>query len=94
MLSYIDVFFYGLLGYADNLSLISPTNAGIQRMFIICANYFKLHGINNSVNIVPEKSKTQCLAFNVNGVPASICFDDFSLPWTNHYKHLGHYILY
>ena len=89
---YIDVFFYGLLGYADDLSLISPTHAGLQRMFSICANYFKLHGINISVNIVPEKSKTQCLAFNVKSVPASICFDDFSLPWTNHYKHLGHYI--
>ena len=90
---YIDIFFFGLLGYADDFSLISPTRAGLQSMLQIAEAFFKKHGIDISVNIVPEKSKTKCLAFNVKkNIPARLSLYNYQLPWVKDYKHLGHFI--
>lgn len=89
---YIDGFFYGLLGYADDCALLSPSRDGLQRMLNICEKYFSDHGIKISVNIIVKKSKTKCLAFNVAIEPKAISLYDRPLPWVNTAKHLGHTI--
>ena len=45
-------------------------------------------------HIEPVKSKTKCLAFGLkHDPPVSILFNDFRIPWSGDYKHLGH-VLY
>ena len=84
---------YNFLGYADDCALLSPSREALQRMVDICERYFSFHGIKISVdNIVVEKSKTKCLAFNVNCEPSTIRLYDIDLPWVASAKHLGHLI--
>ena len=89
---YIDSFFYGVIGYADDFALLSPTRDGLQRMLNICEKYFTSIGIKISVNIVLKKSKTKCLAFNVTSEPAMLLLYDLTLPWVKSHIHLGHVI--
>ena len=89
----IDNFYYGLLGYADDCALLSPSRDILQRMVNICSQYFKQHGIKISTNIILEKSKTKCMAINIPTDPGDIIQDiilyDTPLPWVDSYKHLG-----
>ena len=61
-------------------------------MLDICAKYFADHGINISVNVIPEKSKTKCMAFNISDTPASLSLYNIMLPWVKSAIHLGHTI--
>lgn len=88
----INDLYYGLFGYADDCSLLSPSCEALQRMLNICQKYFEDHGIRISVSDIVEKSKTKCLAFNSKIIPASIMLYDKPLPWADSYKHLGHLI--
>ena len=88
----IDSFYYGFLGYADDCALLSPSRYTLQHMLNICEKYFKEHGIKISTNIITEKSKTKCLAFNISTEPVNINLYDTPLPWVQSYKHLGHEI--
>ena len=89
---HIDNYFYGLFGYADDCALLSPSREGLQSMLDICAKYFADHGINISVNVIPEKSKTKCMAFNISDTPASLSLYNIMLPWVKSAIHLGHTI--
>ena len=89
---YIDSFFYGVIGYADDFALLSPSRDGLQRMINICDKYFSELGIKISVNVNPVKSKTKCLSFNVTSVPAKLSLYDMELPWVDSHIHLGHVI--
>ena len=60
----IDDFIYSILGYADDLTLISPTCEGLQKMIKMVEKYCKDKGLTISVDPNPQKSKTKCLAFN------------------------------
>ena len=86
----IDDFYYGLLGYADDCALLSPSRDILQEMVNICSKYFKEHGIKISTNVILAKSKTKCLAINAPNVPADIILYDTPLPWVDSYKHLGY----
>ena len=92
---FIENIFYGIVGYADDLVLLSPDTHGLQLMFNIAKKFLNDLGLKISVNRnIPEKSKTKCLAFGIkNDPPFSIKLDDFNIPWCNKYKHLGH-VLY
>ena len=87
---HIGNYFYGLFGFADDCALLSPSRQGLQSMLDICSKYFSDHGIKISVNVIVEKSKTKCMAFNVNIVPAMLSLYDLSLPWVSTAVHLGH----
>ena len=89
---YIGKYFYGVLGYADDCALISPSRHGLQLMVNICQKYFADHGIKISVNVILEKSKTKCLAFNAPCDPAPITVNNIVLPWVKSAVHLGHLI--
>ena len=88
----IDSFFYGLLGYADDCALLSPSRVCLQLMLNICEKYFSSHGIKISVDANVNKSKTKCLAFNVITEPSSLVLYDLILPWVDSAIHLGHTI--
>ena len=92
---FIENIFYGIVGYADDLVLLSPDTHGLQLMFNIAKKFLNDLGLKISVNRnIKEKSKTKCLAFWIkNDPPFSIKLDDFNIPWCNKYKHLGH-VLY
>ena len=89
---YIDSFFYGLLGYADDCALLSPSREGLQHMLNICVKYFSRHGIQISVDEDVNKSKTKCLSFNVSSEPSRLVLKDLTLPWVDSATHLGHTI--
>ena len=88
---HINNYFYGLIGYADDLVLLSPDIFGLQQMLDITNNYLKSIGLKISVDhINPHKSKTKCIAFGYKQDPVSIKLGGTSLPWSDRYVHLGH----
>ena len=89
---HINDLFYGIVGYADDLVLLSPDFRGLQCMLNITKSFLDNLGLKISVNrIQPQKSKTKCLAFGLKRDPQmSIKLDDFNIPWCDTYKHLGH----
>ena len=88
----IDQYFYGLFGYADDCALLSPSREGLQLMLNLCANYFAEHGIKISVDVILEKSKTKCMAFNSPVIPIMLSLYNLVLPWVRSAIHLGHQI--
>ena len=48
--------FVGIIGYADDLFLMSPTLDGLQKMLQVCEHYAKDHNVRFSTNSNPKKS--------------------------------------
>ena len=89
----IDHCFYGCLGYADDLLLLSASRSGLQAMVRICENFAKMKHLKFSTNVDPNKSKTKCIIFSPRmkdrtGVSPIILNSD-PLPWVSEVKHLG-----
>ena len=55
--------YYGIIGYADDLFLLSPSKSALQKMLQSCESYAKKHNLVFSTDINPNKSKTKCIAF-------------------------------
>ena len=82
--------YVGIIVYADDIVLLSPTIDGLQNMIDTCSVYAESHNLKFSTHENPAKSKTKCVAFlqqkkelrklNLNGKP---------LPWVESVKHLG-----
>ena len=90
---YINKCFYGIVGYADDIVLLSPDLKGLQYMLDLTNNYLKSIGLCVSVNHdVPQKSKTKCISFGIKHDPIPIKLDGIELPWCDRYIHLGHLI--
>ena len=82
--------FYGMLGYADDIMLISPTHDGLQEMVNTCATFMSSHNLTFSTNPDPKKCKTKCLAFTKRSRElTSIQLNGNDLPWVTSAKHLG-----
>ena len=82
--------FVGVLGYADDLFLLSPTLDGLQDMLKVCEQYAKKYNLAFSTNENPNKSKTKCMAFLHKERELrrlKLCGND--LPWVQKGKHLG-----
>ena len=85
--------FYGCLGYADDLLLLSASRTGLQVMINKCAEFMKVKSLKFSTNVNPAKSKTKCVIFSkrakdrINVAPVKLNGDD--LPWVPEIKHLG-----
>ena len=88
---HINDLYYGIVGYADDLVLLSPDSFGLQCMLDITKLFLDKLGLKISVNHVkPEKSKTKCMAFGVKHNPNPIMLNGDALIWSDSYKHLGH----
>ena len=85
--------FYGCLGYADDLLILSASRSGLQTMIDKCSEFMNQKSLKFSTNANPEKSKTKCVIFSkrardrVNVAPIKLNGDD--LPWVDEVKHLG-----
>ena len=82
--------FVGILGYADDLLLISPSLDGLQEMTKSCEDYARSLNLSFSTNMNLMKCKTKCMAFlNQERELKNITLDGKDLPWVKTAKHLG-----
>ena len=85
--------YFGVVGYADDLLLLSASRSGLQSMVNLCAQFMKAKGLKFSTNEVPEKSKTKCIIFSKKEKERNrvlpISLNGNELPWVAEVKHLG-----
>jgi endonuclease/exonuclease/phosphatase family metal-dependent hydrolase len=82
--------FYGILGYADDILLLSPTLDGLQDMVNTCSTYANTHNLSFSTNTNTAKCKTKCMAIlNTERELRNIKLNGNDLPWVSSAKHLG-----
>ena len=92
----IHAAFFGCLGYADDLLLLSASRSGLQSMVNICAGFAREKNLKFSTNPDPIKSKTKGIIFakkpkdRLNILPVKLNGDD--LPWVSDVKHLGNFL--
>ena len=85
--------FYGCIGYADDLLLLSASRSGLQSMVDKCGVFASKMNLKFSTNSNPAKSKTKGIIFSskprerLNVLNIKLNGDD--LPWVNEVKHLG-----
>ena len=80
----------GIVGYSDDLLLLSPSLDALQEMIITCETYAKEHNLQFSTDVIPSKSKTKCIAFVKEKREIKhmvLCGNE--LPWVDNIKHLG-----
>ena len=87
--------FIGALGYADDVTLLSPSRQGLQIMLTVCEQWAKKHSMQFSTDPIPSKSKSKCLFFSrnrsVNKVE-NLVLNGNKLPWVSSAKHLGNHL--
>ena len=92
----IHAAFFGCLGYADDLLLLSASRSGLQSMINICADFARVNNLTFSTNPDAIKSKTKGIIFGkkpkdkMNVLPVKLNGDD--LPWVDDVKHLGNFL--
>ena len=89
----IDSYYFGVLGYADDLLLLSASRSGLQAMVSICEKFAMDMGLKFSTNKDPKKSKTKGIVFakekkNENSIAPIILNGDSLLPWATEVKTL------
>ena len=85
----INSYSYSILGYADDLSLLSLSREGLQQMVNLVRDYCDNHGIKISVDIDPSKSKTNCIIFSSHLNPERIRLYGLHIPYVTRWSHLG-----
>ena len=84
----------GIIGYADDNILISPTLDGLQDMIDTCVEYANKHNLVFSTNDNPKKSKTKCMSFLQKMRPLKdMTLYGKKLPWVYYFIHLGNTIV-
>ena len=82
--------FVGVIVYADDIVLLSPTLDGLQEMIKTCSDYTTQHNLSFSTHNNPKKSKTKCMSFlKIKRILRNMKLNDKKLPWVNSVKHLG-----
>ena len=82
--------FAGMLGYADDIMLLSPTLEGLQDMVDTCAAYMSVHNLIFSTNPDTRKCKTKCMSFlKTDRIVKNIKLYGNGLPWVTSINHLG-----
>ena len=68
--------YHGIIGYADDLFLLSPSKSALQEMLKTCEIYATSHNLVFSTDRNPNKSKTKCIAFlkEERGILTNYCF--------------------
>ena len=89
----LNSIFYGCLGYADDLLLLSASRSGLQSMINICSEFMKQKSLKFSTHVNPVKSKTKCVIFSKNKKDRNnvtpVKLNGMDLPWVEEIKHLG-----
>ena len=77
----IGSFYYGVMVYADDIILLSPSRLGLQAMINICQKFASENNL---------KFSTKCLHFSRKKLElAKILLNGDSLPWVESAKHVG-----
>ena len=85
--------YYGIIVYADDIFLLSPTREGLQTLLNICQDFASKRNLKFSVSEDIEKSKTKCIIFTkrkmnkYNTIP--IYLDGKPLKYVDKLNHLG-----
>ena len=79
---------FACIGYADDVCLLSPSVAALQKMLYICESF----AVECHVMFNPKK--TTCIAIGSDGkLPSkNLYLNGSSISWTNRVKHLGNVI--
>ncbi len=80
--------YYGILIYADDIFLLSPSAYGLQKMLTMCSSFANQNGLHFN------SKKTQCIMFHHKQ-----CVDTINeltlnwniLTWSHDITHLGHH---
>ena len=87
---HVNATYVGVMGYADDLLLLSPSISGLQEMLKVCEQYAMSHNLKFSTNVNPNKSKTKCIAFlQKDRDLRDLTLCNNALPWVKTGKHLG-----
>ena len=82
--------YHGIIGYADDLFLLSPSKSALHEMLKTCEIYATNHNLVFSTDINPNISKTKWIAFlKEDGDLTKLLLCDNLLPWVKNVKHLG-----
>ena len=82
--------YVGIIVYADDIALLSPSMDGLQNMIDRCEQYARLHNLTFSTHENPAKSKTKCMSFlKVDRALRNLHLNGKPLPWVSSVKHLG-----
>ena len=83
--------YFGALGYADDVILMSPSRTSLQLMLNICQKFADEHSMVFSTDPDPSKSKTKCMLFtkDKNLKVPKLTLNGENLPWVPKAKHLG-----
>ena len=87
--------FLGALGYADDVTLLSPTRQGLQVMLKICEDFSASHSMLFSTDPNPALSKTKCMFFSTSRSSdqvKQVLLNGDLLPWVDKAKHLGNHL--
>ena len=87
---WIDNVFVGIVGYADDLLLFSPTMDGLQEMVRTCEEFANdHHNLKFSTHHILQKCKTKCIAFTKKKSDLiNIMINKMVLAWVESAKHL------
>lgn len=88
---FIGHHFMGSVSYADDLTLLSPTIYGLQKMLDICSEYSKEYHVKYNCKktvCIKFASKLQKQKLSENNVT----LDNVILSWQNQVKHLGNWV--
>ena len=89
----LNTVYFGCLGYADDILLLSASRSGLQCMVDLCSRFMSKKSLKFSTNVNPAKSKTKCIIFStkakecMNVLPVKL--NGTNLPWVTEVKHLG-----
>ena len=79
--------FFGAIGYADDLTLLSPTVTSLSKMIKICEEF------SNEYNVKYNPDKTVCLLFSKKDQPGvNVVLNGQNVSWVNNVKHLGNFL--
>ena len=82
--------YHGIIGYADDLFLLSPSKSALQEMFQTCEIHANNHKLVFSTEINANKSKTKYIAVLKEDMKLNkLLLCDNLLPWVNNVRHLG-----
>ena len=89
---WINNSYVGIIVYADDIVLLSPSIDGLQEMINTCSDFAGKHNFSFSTHEDQKKSKTKCMTFfrKKKEVPLrKMMLDDKPLPWVKTVTHLG-----
>ena len=92
----ISGIYYGILVYADDIFLLSPTREGLQTLMDECQRFAISRNLKFSVNENIDKSKTKCIIFTKRKIKKDsivpILLDGKPLKYVEKLNHLGNMI--